>query len=719
MPSMASSTLTEHRGAIAEPERSAIAWGVAAVSIALAWSSLAIKLWFGMVLGVEDTALILPGLLGGTAFAVVGALIAARTGNAVGWIFLGIAGFGSISLPAQNWVDAAEAATRQLPFVGVADWLSGWPFFLALGLLIAVFFLYPSGGLPSDRWRIPWWVYVGSLSFTVVGFALLPAQRKVAGVELTNPVGVERLEPVLGPALAVTAITLVASSFVALASLLVRARGADADTRQQIRWIQAVGVLGGVLFVTLLTLGFVFGVDETGFGASAADVLMVLLVVTIVVGIPAATAVALFRYRLYDLNLVVRRAVVVAVMATTITVAYVAIVIAVPALIRGAGGGGSIDPLPLVAAAVVAVAFDPLRRAARRLADRLVYGDRATPYEVLTAFGERVGGTYSTDDVLPRLVQVLAQGTGADTASVWLRVGGELRREASWPDGVDGPRSASMIHDSLPAFEGEHGVEVRHQGELLGALSVAMPPTEPFDPAKEALVRDLASQAGLLLQNVRLIEELRASRQRLVAAQDNERRKLERNIHDGVQQQLVALAVQLKLARSLVDRDADSAGAMLETLQDAATETLEDLRDLARGIYPPLLADQGLAAALGAQARKAAVPTSVRADSLGRYPREIESAVYFCILEALNNVAKYAGASAATVSVERSNGQLVFVVTDDGAGFDATSTSYGTGLQGMADRLDAVGGNLAVDSKPAAGTTVSGRIPVSGSEAAA
>ena len=145
----------------------------------------------------------------------------------------------------------------------------------------------------------------------------------------------------LGPALAVTAITLVASSFVALASLVVRARGADADTRQQIRWLQAVGVLGGVLFVTLLALGFVFGVDETGFGASAADVLMVLLVVTIVVGIPAATAVALFRYRLYDLNLVVRRAVVVAVMATTITVAYVAIVIAVPALIRGAGGGGA------------------------------------------------------------------------------------------------------------------------------------------------------------------------------------------------------------------------------------------------------------------------------------------------------------------------------------------------------------------------------------------
>ncbi|HVF07192.1 MAG TPA: sensor histidine kinase, partial [Actinomycetota bacterium] len=419
----------------------------------------------------------------------------------------------------------------------------------------------------------------------------------------------------------------------------------------------------------------------------------------------------IFRYRLYDLNLVVRRAVVVAVMATTITLVYVAIVVAVPALIRGAGGGGSIDPLPLVAAAVVAVAFDPLRRGARRLADRLVYGERATPYEMLTAFGARVGETYSTEDVLPRLVQVLAQGTGADAASVWLRVAGELRREASWPDEVTGPTSLPVTRDDLPTFHGEHGVEVRHQAELLGALTVRMPPSEPFDPAKEALVRDLAAQAGLLLRNVRLIEDLRASRQRLVAAQDEERRRLERNLHDGAQQRLVALAVQLKLARTMVERDPAKAGSMLDSLQEAAGDALEELRDLARGIYPPLLADKGLAAALESQARKAAVPTTVQSDGIGRYPRDVESAVYFCTLEALNNVAKYAEASSADVRLARSNGHLTFTVHDDGRGFDRDATSFGTGLQGMIDRLDAVGGELQVTSAPDQGTTVTGRIP--------
>ena len=192
---------------------------------------------------------------------------------------------------------------------------------------------------------------------------------------------------------------------------------------------------------------------------------------------------------------------------------------------------------------------------------------------------------------------------------------------------------------------------------MLGALSVSMPASDPMNPSKERLVRDLAAQAGLVLRNVRLIEELRASRQRLVAAQDEERRKLERNLHDGAQQQLVALAVQLKLARTMVDRDPAKAGGMLDSLQDAAGEALEELRDLARGIYPPLLADKGLAAALESQARKAAVPTTVESDDIGRYPRDVESAVYFCTLEALNNVAKYAEASSADVRlapVERS-----------------------------------------------------------------
>jgi signal transduction histidine kinase len=231
-------------------------------------------------------------------------------------------------------------------------------------------------------------------------------------------------------------------------------------------------------------------------------------------------------------------------------------------------------------------------------------------------------------------------------------------------------------------------------------------------PSRERLVRDLASQAGLVLRNVRLIEELRASRQRLVAAQDAERRRLERNIHDGAQQQLVALTVKLRLLEQTAARDPAKAVEIAEQLQHETTTALEDLRDLARGIYPPLLADEGLPAALTAQARKAEIPVIVRADEVGRFSQDVEAAVYFSCLEALQNVAKYANASRVTISLARSDGHLVFAVADDGIGFDPAAAHRGTGLQGIADRMDALRGRLEVESAPGAGTTLSGSLPV-------
>ena len=200
-----------------------------------------------------------------------------------------------------------------------------------------------------------------------------------------------------------------------------------------------------------------------------------------------------------------------------------------------------------------------------------------------------------------------------------------------------------------------------------------MPPNDPMNPSKERLVRDLASQAGLVLRNVRLVEELRASQRRLVTAQDQERRRLERNIHDGAQQQLVALSVKTRLARDLTARDPAKAAEMLTQIDAEIQTALDDLRDLARGIYPPLLVDKGLGAALDAQARRSPVPITIRADGLGRYAPEVEAAVYFSCLEALQNVAKYAEASSATVILAQSNGHLTFEVVDDGRGFDPAS----------------------------------------------
>ncbi len=242
---------------------------------------------------------------------------------------------------------------------------------------------------------------------------------------------------------------------------------------------------------------------------------------------------------------------------------------------------------------------------------------------------------------------------------------------------------------------------------------------EPLTPIEQKLVDDLAHQAGLVLKNVGLsadlqarLDELRASRQRLVHAQDLERRRLERNLHDGAQQHLVALKVKLGLAEMLIGRDPAKAAVTLEQLKGDADDALETLRDLARGIYPPLLADKGLVVALELQARKAAVPVHIQADRVERYPQEVEATVYFCVLEALQNVQKYAQATAVVVRLCHDEETLTFVVEDDGAGFDLATVRKGAGLTNLADRLDALGGSLNVVSTLHVGTTLTGSVPV-------
>jgi signal transduction histidine kinase len=598
-----------------------------------------------------------------------------------------------------------------LPFGRAAAWIDRWAIVPALAMFIPLFLLFPDGRIPSRRWRPALWLAIGAPLLATVAFAVTPGRMTGAfadlqSVRVVNPLGLDVLGRDAANNIAqVGGFLTLAAAVLAAAAIVVRYRGAQGEVRQQIRWLAFVAVLFFAVFAAGLTLAAIVG-DESHIGDVAGNVMFVLLTLILALGIPGACAVAILKYRLYDLDVVVRKAVVFGVLAVFITVVYAAIVGGVGAVV----GSRSNTVASFVAAAVLAVAFAPVRDRAQHLADRLVYGKRATPYEVLTEFSSRVAGTYATTDVLVRMAEILAAGTGARRARVWLRVGGELRPEASWPAGEDVPSALRLAGDQLPEFPGEDGFEVRHHGELLGALTVAMPPEDPMTPAKAKLVADLAAQAGLVLRNVRLIEELRDSRRRLVAAQDEERRRLERNIHDGAQQQLVALSIKLGLAESLVDRDPSKARDLMSALRTESSEALENLRDLARGIYPPLLADQGLAAALTAQARKSPLPVTVESDGIGRYAQDVEATVYFCTLEALQNVAKYAGATKATVRLAASGGSLTFEVADDGQGFDPAATGYGTGLQGMADRLDAIGGTLTIWSAPGAGTTVTGQV---------
>jgi signal transduction histidine kinase len=436
------------------------------------------------------------------------------------------------------------------------------------------------------------------------------------------------------------------------------------------------------------------------------------------------TAEATWRRR--GLDVLLNRTLVFGAMGAFIAAVYVAVVVGIGTLV-GTHGRPSIG-LSIVTTAVVAVAFQPIRSRVQRWSNRLVYGERATPYEILSRFSEKVAGTYATEGVLARMAVILAEGTGSARAEVWLRVRNELRLSARWPDAAGfGVVAIPFVDGETPAVpSGGRVVPVHHHGELLGALVVAKPAGEGFNPTEEKLLTDLASQAGLVLRNVRLTaelqarvdqisrqaHELRASRQRIVAAQDAERRRLERDIHDGAQQHLVALAVRLRMVIGVAVKEPHRAKAMLEELKGQAGEALETLRDLARGIYPSVLADQGLPAALAAQAGKFPMRVDVEAGGLRRYRPELEAAVYFTVLEALQNVAKYARATRTVVRLDESGDALTFSVADDGAGFDMANGRSGSGLQNMADRVEAMGGMLRIASASGKGTTVTGRIPM-------
>jgi signal transduction histidine kinase len=463
----------------------------------------------------------------------------------------------------------------------------------------------------------------------------------------------------------------------------------------------------------LLTIATSIGLRQ-GESSTVNDIAFFAFFTMFGIGIPVAAGIAVMRYRLWDLDVILKKTLVATLLVVLLTIASLVILIA--------AGGIVVGPLSespgvaLVAGIGVGALALPLLRVSRRIADRFVYGKRATPYEILTQFSDRMAESYATDEVLPRMASILGAGTGARSVTIWLLVGSELRPTTTWTEskgrGPDRLPTEPVPSARLADLTGDVFV-VRHQGEQLGAITATMHANDPMDPTKEKLIRDLAGQAGLVLRNVRLIEELRASRRRLVAAQDAERRRLERNIHDGAQQQLVALQVKQRLVQGMIEREPAKALDLMTQLQVDTTSALDDLRDLARGIYPPLLADQGLGAALESQARKSPVTVSVETDGVERYPQDVEAAVYFCALEALNNLAKYADASRATVSLAQTNGTLTFAVADDGVGFTVGErASTGTGLQGMADRLDAIGGVLEIRSAPGEGTTILGRVPV-------
>jgi len=585
-----------------------------------------------------------------------------------------------------------------------AAWLDAvqYAFATAFILVLPVVLLrFPHGKTPSAPWRYFEWLAEVAALFGFLAALLnggwggdqtqaLFVSPLYAG---TQPIG-DVFSAVFYPAF-MTA--LVGASV----SLIARYRRSSGEQRLQFKWLAYAAAF-------LLAGGIAIFIDS-GFATVQTDTLWEALWMSLAfAAIPVAIGVAVLKYRLYEIDVVISRTVVLAVLAGFITTTYALIVVGLGQLVGGESNGLL---LPITATAIVAVAFEPVRLRAQRWANRIVYGKRATPYEVLSDLTERLSVAEEAEGTLHRLVALLSDGTGAERATVWLGAVGSMAAAATAP--------ADVTVDSQPQLDEQTGFAVTHDGEIVGALEVVKRRGTGLSTAERSLVSDLAGSAGALLGYQRLNDsleerarELEESRTRLVGVQDQERRRLERDLHEGAEQYIVALKVKIGVASQLASKQyAPDLAALLSGLTDEAQAALDDVQSLAKGIYPPILESDGLGAAVSALASSTPVDVLVERDGVGRYPAEIEAAVYFDISEAVTNAVKHADPPI-RIEMSDSDRTLSFLVVDAGPGFDMGRSDMGSGLENMADRLDAVGGTLDVQSAEGESTRVSGKIPL-------
>ncbi len=631
----------------------------------------------------------------GVAFSATGALITLRRPqHPIGWLFLWsglsvsltfllqVCAIGLLEGTASAWTSTASDS------LNVAT---------VTILLFAVGTLFPDGRLPSPRWR--WTVgvvgctaVVGMLATLAIGGWGGDAEQALAPSPLRDSWGEfgDVLSGIFYPLLLL--VTLAAT-----AALVLRFRRSEGVERQQMKWL----ALAFTATAVSVTAGFAFDAAGLTIGAVALSSLVTSVALVL---IPVAVTVAILRHGLYEIDVVISRTVTFGILAGFITALYAGIVVGVGSLL----GGGS-EPnlsLSIAATALVAVVFEPVRSRVTGWSNRLVFGRRATPYEVMAELTARLSEVASWEEALGRLAGLVADGTGASRATVWLRVGDELRLSASAPAADDAAGAAvPVVGEDLPVLPGAVVESVTHAGELLGAITVDKPRGDTVTPADQRLIGDAAAGASLLFRNLRLnaeladrAAELRASRRRLVASHDAARRKLERDLHDGAQQEVVALKVKLGLARTLAQREgADHLVDVLERLAQTTQLTVETMRTIARGIYPPLLEAEGLHAAISAAATLADVPVDVTTPPNGRYAPEVEATLYFTVLEAI----RATGQTRPThVTIE---------LTDDSQRLTATVTHHrpsgpvptaAAGMLHALDRITALDGVLLTQATP-------------------
>jgi len=532
----------------------------------------------------------------------------------------------------------------------------------------------------------------------------------------------------------------IAGGVVGLVGYVARCRAAGSvHERARLQWPAWAVVVAGAISVTAWVLHELVSWPEPIRAVAVATT--VLIPLSLALGSSERIAVRIDRLLVHTITM--------AGLAAMVAASYLLIVLGLGR--APTGDEKTLLGLSMLAAAVAALLWIPVRERLTDFATRRVYGERHAPDEVIRTFGSRLTRALPLDELLLQLAESLKKTMSLSVAEVWTRGGGgRLERAVSVPDRGTAAMELGAEEETVVARAGVSGAAwariwmpailraddeilrvapITNSGELLGLIVVRRPEGAlGFDENDDQALTELARQVGLALHNVKLdsalqesldevrrqADELRASRARIVEAGDAQRRRIERDLHDGAQQHLVALAVSVNLVRQIADNDPDTAKSMLEQIGTDLQEAVQELRNLAHGIYPPLLMDRGLGEALSAASGRAALPTGVEADGIGRYPQALEAAVYFCCLEALQNAAKHAGEGAqAMITVREDEGALLFEVRDDGAGFDlATGAHEGHGFVNMRDRVGAIGGSINVESAPGHGTTITGRIPL-------
>jgi signal transduction histidine kinase len=622
--------------------------------------------------------------------AVVGALLAGvRPRLVIGWLLLATAVPFLVGMVAgQVAYLGLVTSPGSVQGATVALWVSNWIFPPALvPLFVLVPLVFPDGRLPSRRWTTV--VVCGvALAVVLLGFGAFGTETLLLqGQWLPNPYAVAALSGV-GPAVIAAAnLGVLACCVTAVVSLVVRWRGADRATRAQISWV----------VLALLVMGLGFGVDAVLALLAPTvypTVFPVLQLLPVVV--PVAIGIAVLQYRLFDIEIVVRRVLIYGALTIVLLAIYVAAAVGVAAVVPGSEG-----PARLLATALVAVAFAPVRDRLQAVIGRRLYGDRRRPYAALTRLARELQTPSSPEGVMSALVTSTAQAVASPYVAIER-------------DGAAGAAPARVESGVRPVDDADlFCIDLQQGGRQLGSLMVARRGHEDFSPADLLLLSDLAMPIGAAVQAVDLSAELHRSRERLLLAIEEERRRLGRDLHDDLGPRLAVISMQVEVAHDLVHVDEEQAQTVLSHLLDLTGQAVREVRRIAHDHRPTTLDALGLVAALRAHvASLAVVPTRVEApEELPQLAAAVEVAAYRIALEALQNVAVHAHASSCVLRLSHDGSALTVEVEDDGVGISA-GHPVGLGLQSMTERATQLRGTLTADTPPGGtGTLVRATLP--------